>query len=75
MMRGSKILARSAAGGPSTDDTAARTSVPSASRPENAFAGDDYETAVFYPEDDRYLVVRDETSSHWEVAAHLEREA
>ena len=26
-----------------------------------AFAGDDYETAVFYPEDDRYLVERDET--------------
>ena len=24
-----------------------------------AFAGDDYETAVFYPEDDRYLVERD----------------
>jgi heme-degrading monooxygenase HmoA len=40
-----------------------------------AFAGDDYETAVFYPEDDRFLVDRDETSSHWEVAAHVEREA
>ena len=39
-----------------------------------AFAGDDYETAVFYPEDDRFLVERDETSSHWEVAAHVERE-
>ena len=32
-----------------------------------AFAGDDYETAVFYPEDDRYLVERDETCTHWEV--------
>jgi heme-degrading monooxygenase HmoA len=33
-----------------------------------AFAGDDYETAVFYPEDDRYLVQRDETCTHYEVA-------
>jgi quercetin dioxygenase-like cupin family protein/heme-degrading monooxygenase HmoA len=28
-----------------------------------AFAGDEYETAVFYPEDDRYLVERDLTST------------
>ena len=34
-----------------------------------AFAGEDYETAVFYPEDDRYLVERDPTCTHWEVAA------
>ncbi len=33
-----------------------------------AFAGEDYETAVFYPEDDRYLVERDATCTHWEVA-------
>jgi heme-degrading monooxygenase HmoA len=32
-----------------------------------AFAGDDYERAVFYPEDDRYLVERDLRSSHYEV--------
>jgi heme-degrading monooxygenase HmoA len=32
-----------------------------------AFAGEDYETAVFYPEDDRYLVERDRTSSHYSV--------
>jgi heme-degrading monooxygenase HmoA len=32
-----------------------------------AFAGDDYERAVFYPEDDRYLIERDATSSHYEV--------
>ncbi|MGH2970436.1 MAG: antibiotic biosynthesis monooxygenase family protein [Solirubrobacteraceae bacterium] len=32
-----------------------------------AFAGEDYETAVFYPEDDRYLIERDLTSSHFEV--------
>jgi heme-degrading monooxygenase HmoA len=35
-----------------------------------AFAGDEYETAVFYPEDDRYLVERDLTSTHYEVARH-----
>ena len=31
------------------------------------FAGDDYETAVFYPEDDRYLVERDLTCTHRQV--------
>lgn len=31
------------------------------------FAGDDPERAVFYPEDDRFLIDRDLTSSHWEV--------
>ena len=31
------------------------------------FAGDDYETAVFYPEDDRFLVERDLTAAHYEV--------
>jgi heme-degrading monooxygenase HmoA len=35
-----------------------------------AFAGEDYETAVFYPEDDRYLVDRDLTSAHYEVHTH-----
>ena len=34
-----------------------------------AFAGDDYETAVFYPEDDRFLIERDLTASHYEVEA------
>ena len=34
-----------------------------------AFAGDDVETAVFYPEDDRFLVDRDLTSTHYEVVA------
>jgi heme-degrading monooxygenase HmoA len=34
-----------------------------------AFAGDDVETAVYYPEDDRYLVERDLTVAHYEVAA------
>jgi heme-degrading monooxygenase HmoA len=33
-----------------------------------AFAGQDYETAVFYPEDDRFLVERDERTTHYEVA-------
>ena len=32
-----------------------------------AFAGDDHERAVYYPEDDRYLVERDLTTSHYEV--------
>lgn len=36
-----------------------------------AFAGDNYERAVFYPEDDQFLIERDRTSSHWEVAASL----
>jgi heme-degrading monooxygenase HmoA len=36
-----------------------------------AFAGEQYETAVFYPEDDRYLVERDERSTHFEVARHV----
>ena len=35
-----------------------------------AFAGEDYETAVFYPEDDRFLVERDRTSTPYEVARH-----
>jgi heme-degrading monooxygenase HmoA len=34
-----------------------------------AFAGDDYETAVFYPEDDRVLIERDLTAAHYEVAS------
>jgi len=36
-----------------------------------AFAGDNYETAVFYPEDGRYLVERDLTSSHYWVDSHI----
>lgn len=36
-----------------------------------AFAGEDYERAVFYPEDDRFLVERDESSTHFEVARHV----
>ena len=34
-----------------------------------AFAGEDPEVAVFYPEDDRYLIEREERVSHYEVAA------
>jgi len=33
------------------------------------FAGDDVERAVFYPEDDRYLVERDLRVLHYEVDA------
>lgn len=32
-----------------------------------AFAGEDYETAVFYPEDERFLVERDLRANHFEV--------
>src|SRR4051812_38628454 len=31
------------------------------------FAGDDPERAVFYPDDDRFLVARDEHVTHFEV--------
>ena len=33
------------------------------------FAGDDIGRAVFYPEDDRYLVDRETTVTHYEVVA------
>jgi len=33
------------------------------------FAGEDLEQAVFYPEDDRFLVDRALTSTHYEVVA------
>jgi len=32
-----------------------------------AFAGDDVERAVFYPEDDRFLVERETVAHHYEV--------
>jgi heme-degrading monooxygenase HmoA len=35
-----------------------------------AFAGEQPERAVFYPEDGRYLVERDEFATHFDVAAH-----
>jgi heme-degrading monooxygenase HmoA len=33
-----------------------------------AFAGDDIETAVYYPEDDDFLLEREPTVAHYEVA-------
>jgi heme-degrading monooxygenase HmoA len=36
----------------------------------HAFAGDDVEQAVFYPEDDRYLVKRELTVSHFEYVEY-----
>ena len=33
-----------------------------------AFAGEDPTTAVFYPEDDRFLLDRDDEVVHWDVA-------
>ena len=37
-----------------------------------AFAGEDPEVAVFYPEDDRFLIERDEFVSHYVVDRHAE---
>jgi heme-degrading monooxygenase HmoA len=37
-----------------------------------AFAGADPEVAVFYPEDDRFLVDRDDFVSHYEVDRHAQ---
>jgi heme-degrading monooxygenase HmoA len=36
------------------------------------FAGDDISKAVFYPEDDAYLIDRETTVTHHEVARHLD---
>ena len=35
------------------------------------FAGADPDVAVFYPEDDHYLVERDRHADHFEVLAHV----
>jgi len=35
----------------------------------HGFAGDDIERAVFYPEDDRYLVERETQVTHFDVVA------
>ncbi len=35
------------------------------------FAGDEIGVAVFFPEDDRYLIERDLTVRHFEVDAHV----
>ena len=32
-----------------------------------AFAGEDYEKAVYYPEDERFLAERDDTCTHYDV--------
>jgi antibiotic biosynthesis monooxygenase (ABM) superfamily enzyme len=37
----------------------------------HAFAGDDISVAVFYSEDDRYLVDRELVVDHYEVDAHI----
>jgi heme-degrading monooxygenase HmoA len=37
-----------------------------------AFAGDDIEAAVYYPEDDRYLIERDATVLHYDVVDHVQ---
>ncbi|SCY34258.1 hypothetical protein SAMN05216488_1448 [Microbacterium sp. LKL04] len=50
-----------------------RTEITTLSRWENlaviaAFAGDDIERAVFYPEDDEFLIERDERVRHYQQA-------
>lgn len=35
------------------------------------FAGEDYETAVFYPEDERFLIEREMTTTHYQVVEEL----
>ena len=37
-----------------------------------SFAGEDYESAVFYPEDERFLVERELTSAHYVVDTHVD---
>ena len=32
------------------------------------FAGDDIEAAVYYPEDERYLIEREDTVRHYDIA-------
>ncbi len=36
-----------------------------------AFAGDDIERAVYYPDDERYLVERDDLVRHYSVEDHV----
>jgi hypothetical protein len=36
--------------------------------PRPSFAGDDIDQAVFYPDDDSYLVDRETTVTHYQVA-------
>jgi heme-degrading monooxygenase HmoA len=36
------------------------------------FAGEDHEQAVYYPEDERFLIERDDTTTHYEVASAFE---
>jgi aminoglycoside 6'-N-acetyltransferase len=38
-----------------------------------AFAGEDYESAVFYPEDERFLIERDLRANHFEVDTYEDR--
>ena len=38
-----------------------------------AFAGEDIEKAVFYPEDDRFLVEREWTAAHFEWITGTDR--
>ena len=39
------------------------------------FAGDDIEAAVYYPEDERFLIEQDDRVKHYEIVAGPERAA
>ena len=36
-----------------------------------AFAGEDHEAAVYYPDDERFLVERDDTVAHYEIEREI----
>ena len=36
------------------------------------FAGDDIETAVYYPEDERYMIEREDTVKHYEIVDEVQ---
>ena len=36
-----------------------------------AFAGEDFERAVYYPDDERYLLERDDRVTHYSVEDHV----
>jgi heme-degrading monooxygenase HmoA len=64
--RGAWMLARDLDDGRTEIVTLSHWESPDAVR---GFAGEDIGRAVFYPEDDRYLVGRETTVSHFEVVS------
>jgi heme-degrading monooxygenase HmoA len=37
------------------------------------FSGEDVERAVYYPEDRRFLIDKDDRATHWDVVEHVEK--